>query len=61
MFLKTYETFRTHDATYVHNYYNICNILIYFYNIDVKHLQHRSKAFETFKIYSCNMFFRLFG
>jgi hypothetical protein len=25
-------------TTCVHNHYNICNILIYFYNIDVKTL-----------------------
>jgi hypothetical protein len=41
--------------TYVYNYCNMCNILIYFYKIDIKHLQHTSK---TLKTYDCNMGFQ---
>jgi tellurite resistance protein TehA-like permease len=42
-------------ATYVYNHCNICNILIYFSNIHMKHLKRTSKISETFKIYTCNM------
>jgi hypothetical protein len=41
--------------TYVYNCCNICNISIYFYNTDIKHLQHTS---ETLKIYVCNTHFQ---
>ena len=44
-------------ATYVYNHYNICNILIYFCNIRVKHL-YTSKAFEIFETYAGNMQFQ---
>jgi hypothetical protein len=42
-------------ATYLFNYYNICNILIYIYNIHTKHLQYTSKTSEK---YACNMYFQ---
>jgi len=28
---------------------------IYFWNIQMKHLQHKSKTYETFKTYAWNM------
>ena len=34
-------------ATYVYSHCNICNILIYFCNIRMKHLQHISETLET--------------
>jgi hypothetical protein len=40
--------------TYVYSHYNMCNILIYFYNIYIQHLQHTSEIFET---YYCTMCF----
>jgi hypothetical protein len=33
----------------------ICNILIYFCNIHMKHLQHTSGTSETLEAYACNM------
>jgi hypothetical protein len=36
--------------TYVYSHYNMCNILIYFCNIDIQHLQHTSKTSETLAI-----------
>jgi hypothetical protein len=42
---------------YVYSHCNICNILIYFYNIKMKRLQHPNKTFETLQTYSCNMDF----
>jgi hypothetical protein len=36
----------------------MCNIPIYFCNIDIKHLQHTSETFETLKIDACNMQFQ---
>ena len=44
-------------TTYVYTHYNMCNILIYFCNIHIKHLQHSNATSETLKIYSCNMGF----
>jgi hypothetical protein len=44
--------------TYVYNHYNMCNIPIYFCNIDVQHLQHTSETTETPETYSCNMCFQ---
>jgi hypothetical protein len=41
-------------ATYVYSHCNIFNILIYFCNIQIKHLQHTSETLET---YVCNMCF----
>jgi hypothetical protein len=35
----------------------ICKISIYFYNINLKHLQHTFKASETLEIYTCNVAF----
>jgi hypothetical protein len=35
--------------TYVYNHYNMCNIPIYFCNIDIQHMQHTSKTSETFE------------
>jgi hypothetical protein len=40
--------------TYVYSHCNMCNIPIYFYNIKMKHLQHRDETSET---YSYNMGF----
>jgi hypothetical protein len=34
----------------------MCNTLIYFYNIYMKHLQHTSKTYETLEIYACNAY-----
>jgi hypothetical protein len=34
------------------------NILIYFCNIDIKHLQHTSEIFETIETYACYMQFQ---
>jgi hypothetical protein len=42
---------------YLYSHCNICNILIYFCNIDIKHLQHTSETFETLETYVCNMHF----
>jgi hypothetical protein len=36
----------------------MCNVPIYFYNIDIKHLQYTSKIFETLEIDACNMQFQ---
>jgi hypothetical protein len=56
---KTDETFGKHTlATCLYSHYNMCNIPIYFCNIDVKHLQLTSEKFETLKIYVCNMRFQ---
>jgi hypothetical protein len=46
--------------TYMYSYYNICNIPIYFCNIDIQHLQYTSKTSETLQTYSCNMRFSTF-
>jgi hypothetical protein len=43
--------------TYVYSYCNICNISIYFCNINMKHLQHSDETSKTLEIYSCNMGF----
>jgi hypothetical protein len=40
--------------TYVYSHYKMCNIPIYFCNIDIQRLQHISETFET---YSFNMWF----
>jgi hypothetical protein len=45
-------------TTYVYRHRNICNIWIYFRNIQMKHLQRTSKTSETLKTYVCNMSFR---
>ena len=45
-------------ATYVYNYYSMCNIPINFCNIRMKHLQHTSETSETLETYSCNMRFQ---
>ena len=36
----------------------MCNIPIYFCNIDIRHLQHASKIFETLEIDACDMQFQ---
>ena len=41
--------------TYVYNHCNICNISIYFCNINMKHLQHISQTSETLKTDAYNM------
>jgi hypothetical protein len=38
---------------YVYSHYNICNIRIYFCNIDIQHLQHTSETYETLETYYC--------
>jgi hypothetical protein len=45
-------------ATYVYSHCNKCNILIYFYNIYIKRLQHIIGTFETLETYVCNMRFQ---
>jgi hypothetical protein len=42
-------------AIYVYNHYDICNILIYFCNICMKHLQYTSRTSETLQTYTYNM------
>ena len=44
--------------TYVYSHYNMCDILIYFCNIDIQHLQHSSETFETIETHACNMQFQ---
>ena len=36
----------------------MCNILIYFCNIDIKHVQHTSETSKTLKTYACNICFQ---
>jgi hypothetical protein len=43
--------------TYVYSHCNMCNILMYFYNIKMKHLQYPNETSETLEIYSCNIGF----
>ena len=45
-------------ATYVYRDCNICNIQIYFRNIQMKHLQDTSKTCETLQTYVCIMHFQ---
>jgi hypothetical protein len=45
-------------ATYVYNPYNMGNILIYFCNIHMKHLQHTFETSKTLETYACNMCFQ---
>jgi hypothetical protein len=57
----TYETKKHLEHTlqiYVYSYRKICNIAIYFCNIDIKYLQHISDISETLKIYICNLQFQ---
>jgi hypothetical protein len=42
----------------LYNHCNICNILIYFCNIHLKHFQYISEIFETLETYACNMHFQ---
>jgi hypothetical protein len=51
---RTDETFRNTPETYMYSHYNMCNIPIYFCNINIQHLQHTS---ETLEIYYSNMHF----
>ena len=44
--------------TYVYSHCNMCNILIYFCNIDIKHLQHTSETSEILETNACNMHFQ---
>jgi hypothetical protein len=41
--------------TYMYSQYNMCNISIYFCNIDIQHLQHTSKTSEILETYSDNI------
>ena len=43
--------------TYMYSHYNMCNILIYFCNIKMKHLLHPDETSEILKTYSYNMGF----
>ena len=46
-------------ATYMHNHGDICNILIYFCNIHLKHLQRTSKTLRNVCFATCfSAFFR---
>ena len=45
-------------TTYVYSHCNMCNILIYFCNILMKHLQHPFETSETLETYFCNMRFQ---
>jgi hypothetical protein len=40
---RTYETLENTLETYVYSHYNMCNIPIYFCNIDIQQLQHTSE------------------
>ena len=42
-------------ATYVYSHCNMCNILTYFYNNNIKYLQY---TFEIFETYICNICFQ---
>jgi hypothetical protein len=44
--------------TYMYNHCNMCNILIYFCNMKMKHLQHPDETSEILEIYLCNMGFQ---
>jgi hypothetical protein len=44
--------------TYVYSHCNMCNILIYIYNTDIKHLKHTSETSETLETYVCNTRFQ---
>jgi hypothetical protein len=46
--------------TYVYSHYNMCNISIFFCNINIQHFQHTSETSETLEIYSYNMRFSPF-
>jgi hypothetical protein len=37
---------------------NMCNIQIYFCNIDIKHFQHACETFEILETDACNMRFQ---
>jgi hypothetical protein len=43
---------------YVYSHCNMCNIPIYFYNTNIKHLQHTFQTPETLETYVCNMRFQ---
>jgi hypothetical protein len=45
-------------ATYVYNHCNMCNIMIYFCNINMKQLQHTSETSEAIETYSRNLRFQ---
>jgi hypothetical protein len=45
-------------AAYMYSHYNKCNILIYFCNIQIKHMQHPDKTYETLETFACNMRFQ---
>jgi hypothetical protein len=59
--IAPYATFRstfatqTYTATYVYNHCNICNVPIYFSNIQIKQLKHTFETSETFETYVCNI------
>jgi hypothetical protein len=44
--------------TYVYSYYNMCNIPIYFCNIDIQHLQHTLETSKILETYYCSMRFQ---
>jgi hypothetical protein len=46
--------------TYVYNHYSISNTPIYFYNINIQHLQQTCEISETLETYFYNMWFSSF-
>jgi hypothetical protein len=42
----------------VYSHYNLCNIPIYFYNIDIQYLQHIYETSKTLQTYYFNMHFQ---
>jgi hypothetical protein len=58
MFEKQIKHLEHTLATYMYNHWIICNILIYFCNIHMKHLQHTSETSKTLETYACNMCFQ---
>jgi hypothetical protein len=57
---ETFGTYTLNHTPYVYSHYNMCNIPIYFCNIDIQHLQHTSETSETLETYSYNMWFSPF-
>jgi hypothetical protein len=56
-FVRIDETLKHTFKTYVYSHYNMCNISIYFCNIDIQHSQHTSKTSETLETNYCYMRF----
>jgi hypothetical protein len=45
-------------ATYVYSHCNMCNILTYFCDIQMKDMQYPDKTSKTLETYACNMRFQ---